>query len=144
MKPLVASLSFLAACVGLAAGCAPIEYSVVIVDAATLVAEAEAAGAACSEEQLVALSPSNVTTAPDPGTAIVSTNEAAAVPQMGEPLCAAPYEYYAALEYLHKAREEVGYSDYEPAIAFAREARALARKARDIAQNRRAERGRQR
>ena len=57
-------------------------------------------------------------------------------------MCDAPYEYYSALEYLRKAREEVGFSDYEAAVDFAREARSFARKARDIALNRAQERGR--
>ena len=43
---------------------------------------------------------------------------------------------------VHKAREEVGYSDYEPALEFARQSRTYARKARDIALNRNQERGR--
>ena len=57
-------------------------------------------------------------------------------------MCDAPYEYYSAVEYLHKAREEVGYSEYEAAIEFARKSRKFARKARDIALNRNQERGR--
>ena len=39
----------------------------------------------------------------------------------GEPMCDAPYEYYSAIEYIHKAREEVGYSDYEAAIDLVRD-----------------------
>ena len=34
----------------------------------------------------------------------------------------APYEYTAAGQYLHKAREEQGYSDFEVAIDFAQKA----------------------
>ncbi|MGI5862347.1 MAG: DUF4398 domain-containing protein [Myxococcales bacterium] len=34
----------------------------------------------------------------------------------------APYEYTAAVAYLHKAREEQGYSDFEVAIDFANKA----------------------
>ncbi|HCF62732.1 MAG TPA: hypothetical protein DFS52_32680 [Myxococcales bacterium] len=34
----------------------------------------------------------------------------------------APYEYTAAIEYLHKAREEQGYADFEVAIDFANKA----------------------
>jgi hypothetical protein len=54
---------------------------------------------------------------------------------MGQPMCSAPYEYYGAIEYLHQARMEVGYSEYEAALEFAREARSSARRARDIAIN---------
>lgn len=123
-------------------GCAPIEYSVVIVGASQAIAEAEVAGASCTPEQLDRLSPVTRNLAPDPGTALVSTDESPVVPETGEPTCDAPYEYYSALEYLHKAREEVGYSDYEAAIEYAREARSFAHKARDIALNRAQERGR--
>jgi hypothetical protein len=127
-------------CVG--SGCAPIEYSVVIVEASQAIAEAEVAGASCTPEQLDRLSPVTKNLAPDPGTELVSTDEISSVRELGEPMCDAPYEYYAAIEYLRKAREEVGYSDYEPALEYAREARKFARKARDIALNRNQERGR--
>jgi hypothetical protein len=45
----------------------------------------------------------------------------------------APYEWTGALAYLHKAREEQGYSDYEVAIDFAEKARKLAREAKSKA-----------
>jgi hypothetical protein len=45
----------------------------------------------------------------------------------------APYEYTAAEEYLHKAREEAGYAEYEDAIEFGRRAEDLANKGRAIA-----------
>ncbi|MBN2524805.1 MAG: DUF4398 domain-containing protein [Deltaproteobacteria bacterium] len=51
------------------------------------------------------------------------------------PICGAPYEYYLAVEYLKKAREEVGYSDYEAALEYAREARKYAQLAREITVN---------
>lgn len=41
----------------------------------------------------------------------------------------AVYEYTAASEYLHKAREEQGYSDFGPSIDFAYKAMDLAEKA---------------
>lgn len=41
----------------------------------------------------------------------------------------AVYEYVAANEYLHKAREEQGYSDFGPSIDFAYKAKDLAEKA---------------
>ena len=44
----------------------------------------------------------------------------------------APYEYTAAEQYLHKAREMWGTSDFEYAIDFATKARDLAIKAREI------------
>lgn len=45
----------------------------------------------------------------------------------------APYEYTAAAEYLHKAREEAGYADYQSAIRFGRKAEVLALRAAKIA-----------
>lgn len=41
----------------------------------------------------------------------------------------AVYEYVSALEYLRKAREEEGYSDYQAAIDYAVQARTFAEKA---------------
>lgn len=43
----------------------------------------------------------------------------------------APYEYTSAKLYLLKAREEVGYSDYEVAVDFARKASKFANEARE-------------
>ena len=122
--------------------CAPIEYSVVVVEASQAIAEAEVAGADCTPEQLDRLSPVTKNLAPDPGTALASTEIEQSKKAVGEPRCDAPFEYYSALEFIQKAREEVGFSDYEAAIDFAREARVYARKARDIALNRSQERGR--
>jgi hypothetical protein len=51
----------------------------------------------------------------------------------------APYEYTAAEEYLHKAREEGGYSQYEDAIEYGRRAEDLANRARAIAVAKQAE-----
>lgn len=45
----------------------------------------------------------------------------------------APYEWTAANLYIHKAREEVGYSDYEVAVDFAQKASRFANEARDRA-----------
>lgn len=42
-----------------------------------------------------------------------------------------PYEYYAAEQLLHKAREMWGTSDFEYAIDYAKDARDLAIKARE-------------
>jgi Domain of unknown function (DUF4398) len=42
----------------------------------------------------------------------------------------APYEYTAARLYLLKAREEVGYSDYDVALDFARKASKYANEAK--------------
>jgi hypothetical protein len=47
----------------------------------------------------------------------------------------APYEFTSAESYLHKAREEVAYSNYEPAIRFARKAVEHAKAAKDKAIN---------
>ncbi len=51
----------------------------------------------------------------------------------------APYEWTAARQYLHKAREEQGYSDYEAAIEFAEKARRYALDAKAKAMAARAE-----
>jgi hypothetical protein len=45
----------------------------------------------------------------------------------------APYEYTAAVEYLHKAREEEGYADHQAAVRFGRLAAEHAAKAKKIA-----------
>lgn len=45
----------------------------------------------------------------------------------------APYEWTLANLYIHKAREEVGYSDFEAAVSFAQKASANARKAKQVA-----------
>jgi Domain of unknown function (DUF4398) len=45
----------------------------------------------------------------------------------------APYEWTLANLYIHKAREEVGYSDYEAAVAFAQKASSNAREAKNKA-----------
>jgi hypothetical protein len=45
----------------------------------------------------------------------------------------APYEFTLAVEYLHKAREEAGYADYQAAIRFGESAEKKARDARRIA-----------
>lgn len=42
----------------------------------------------------------------------------------------APYEWTLANLYIHKAREEVGYSDFEAAVDFARKASLNANQAR--------------
>ena len=42
----------------------------------------------------------------------------------------APYEYFSAVEHLHKAREEQGYSDYQAAIDLAQKAIKFADTAR--------------
>jgi hypothetical protein len=47
----------------------------------------------------------------------------------------APFEYVAAEEYLHKAREEQSYSDFEISTSFARKARDCARAAKQIAES---------
>jgi hypothetical protein len=45
----------------------------------------------------------------------------------------APYEYTAAVEYLHKAREEEGYADHQAAVRFGKLAIEHAAKAKKIA-----------
>lgn len=72
-------------------GCGAVVYTADVISAGSVVAEAEAAGAA----EL------------------------------------SPYEFYAAREYLTKAREEASEAAYEDAIRFADEAGRLGRLARD-------------
>ena len=45
----------------------------------------------------------------------------------------APYEWTAANLYLHKSREEVGYSDYEQAVHYAQTAAKFAAQAKEHA-----------
>src|SRR4051812_15057396 len=45
----------------------------------------------------------------------------------------APYEWTSANLYLHKAREEVGYSDFEQAVTYAQKASKFALAARENA-----------
>ena len=45
----------------------------------------------------------------------------------------APYEYTAAEEYLHKAREEAGHAEYQDSIEYGRKSEELANRARAIA-----------
>lgn len=123
-------------------GCAPIEYSVIIVQASKAIAEAETAGAHCTEEQLDRLSPVTRNQSPTPGHELVSSDEKKTQVEYGEPVCAAPYDYYSAVEYRQQAREEASYSDYDAAIDYARESRKMAQSARDISMNQAKERGR--
>jgi hypothetical protein len=46
----------------------------------------------------------------------------------------APYEYTSAVEYLHKAREEAGYAEYQVAIDYGRRAEEFALRARALAE----------
>ncbi len=45
----------------------------------------------------------------------------------------APYEYTAAVEYLHKARELCGYPRYHPSVDFGRKARDFGHQAFELA-----------
>ena len=129
----------------IAASCAPIEYSVVIVQAAQAISQAETAGAACTEQQINDLSPVTKNNNLESGTELATTDKKEVEDDNilgGAPMCGAPFEYYSAIEYLHKAREEVGYSDYEAAIEYARQSRDYANKAGEISQNLDRERGR--
>jgi hypothetical protein len=53
----------------------------------------------------------------------------------------APYEYASAVEYLHKAREEGGYAEYQVAIDYGHRAEDFAIKARAISEEQMAARG---
>jgi len=46
----------------------------------------------------------------------------------------APYEYTSAVEYLHKAREEAGYAEYQVAIDYGRRAEEFALRAQALAE----------
>lgn len=83
-----------------ASGCGATLYTVDVISAESVVAEAEQAGAA----EL------------------------------------APYEYYAAREYLTEAHEEASEASYEDALRYAQAAGRLGREARELAQRRRDER----
>lgn len=48
----------------------------------------------------------------------------------------APFEYTAAEEYLHKAREEAAYAEYQEAIEFGRKSEEMANRGRAIAVSR--------
>ncbi len=48
----------------------------------------------------------------------------------------APYEYFQATEYLHKAREEGAFSQYQNALYYGKKAEEMALKATQIAQER--------
>ena len=48
----------------------------------------------------------------------------------------APYEYFQASEYLHKAKEEGAFSQYQNALYYGKKAEELAVKATQIAQER--------
>jgi hypothetical protein len=50
----------------------------------------------------------------------------------------APYEYTAAVEYLHKARELGGYARFQQSVEFGRKARELGKMAFDMARTRKA------
>jgi len=131
--------------------CAPIEYTIVITEASGMLAQAEEAGAACTEEQLS----SRAQREDDEGK--TQETEGAVIAESGteegadesvstviteDDTCHAPFEFYFAREYLNKAREEVGYSDYQKALEFAQVAKTYAEQAYEIATRRRRERGR--
>lgn len=73
---------------------------------------------------------------------ILGANEAIAEAEENNAMELAPYEYWYAHEHLKKAREEVGYSEFQVASDYARIASEYAIKARDIAIKRKRERGR--
>jgi hypothetical protein len=68
------------------------------------------------------------------GTVIVEAQAELAAAQTAEAKKNAPFEYVAAEEYLHKAREKQSYSEYELSLVFARKARECAKAARRIAE----------
>jgi hypothetical protein len=62
---------------------------------------------------------------------IVKSDTAIHNAKTADALSKAPYEYYSAQQYLQKAREKWGYSDFEYAIDYARDAFDLATKAKE-------------
>ena len=130
--------------------CAPIEYTIVITEASGMLAQAEEAGAACTEEQLSSLAQQEDDegqTQETEGVVIAESStdeEDESVSRIitEDDTCHAPFEFYFAREYLNKAREEVGYSDYQKALEFAQVAKTYAEQAYEIATRRRRERGR--
>jgi uncharacterized protein DUF4398 len=67
------------------------------------------------------------------GTVSQSASSAVAAAKSANAEKYAPYEYTAACEYLHKAREEEGYADHQAAVRFGHKATELADKAKKIA-----------
>lgn len=70
------------------------------------------------------------------GSLIVDAQAELAAAQTAQAERQAPYEYVAAEEYLHKAREKQSYSDFEVSVVYAKKARDCARAARAIAEAR--------
>ncbi|MCK6548541.1 DUF4398 domain-containing protein [Myxococcota bacterium] len=68
------------------------------------------------------------------GTLIVDAQAELAAAQTAGGDRHAPFEYVAAEEYLHKAREEQSYADFEVSVEFARKARTCARAAKLLAE----------
>ncbi len=64
------------------------------------------------------------------GSLLVDAQAELAAAQTAEGDKHAPFEFVAAEEYLHKAREEQSYAEFERAVIFARKARDCARVAR--------------
>ena len=98
--PRVAAAALVGLLVPASSGCGAALYTIDVIAAETVVAEAEHAGA----------------------------------PEL------APYEYYAAREYLTEAHEEASEASYEDALRYAQIAGRLAREARVEAQRRRDDR----
>src|SRR5437763_432967 len=67
-------------------------------------------------------------------TLLVDAQAELAAAKTAEAEKAAPFEFTAAEEYLHKAREEQSYADYEVSVTFAKKARDCARLARQISE----------
>lgn len=68
------------------------------------------------------------------GTLLVEAQAELSAASLAEADKHAPFEYAAAEEYIHKAREEQSYAEFERAIMFARKSRDCARIARGKAQ----------
>jgi len=150
----------LCSALGALLACAPIEYTVDIAEASGLLAQAEEAGAACTDEELVKLTQAKTGIKPEETAAQpdeVDSETPIRPKAESEPVkasqgtgpeahikggCNAPFEYYFSKEYLNKAREEVGYSDYQAALEYLQVAKDYAKQAYEIATRRQKERGR--
>ncbi len=126
MRRTIGRLFCIAAFAVLTASCGAVEYGAVILGAHEAIAEAEVAGAG----------------PPDGETDCARADDCWEECRRTRDCWLAPYEYTYALEHLRKAREEVGQADYQAAADMGRLAREYARKARDIAVQRRREEGR--
>jgi len=73
---------------------------------------------------------------------ILKANKALAQAEVEDAEKYAPYEYTYAVEFQKKAKEEMGYADYQAAMEYAKIAEEYALKAKEIARKAKMEEGR--